>query len=101
MLEANIDKFRTNVSRAENADYGDFMRAVNEYLETLREHIAFVKDPSIYEKLEEIKEYVQYTPNWDVRSTRIRLVKDIQYIEQLLKGHDQDWESATIPGARI
>lgn len=57
-------------------DYGDFMRKVNSYLEHLKQDENVVHSPEIDEKIDEMKEYIQYHPNWDVPTTREKILHD-------------------------
>jgi hypothetical protein len=39
--------------------------------------------------------YLQFIPDCDVELTRKKLSSDIQFLDDILHGHDQDWESAS------
>lgn len=86
-------EFKKNINQINEYDYGDFMRSANVYLNHLSAQLSYRNDPSINEKIDQMKNYLQYTPNWDVDSTREKLNSDLQYIDELLQGHEQDWES--------
>ena len=68
--------FMEEVSHIVESDYGDFMRKVNSYLAHLQENESNHVKPAINHKLAEMKEYIQYHPNWDIPSTRKKLMQD-------------------------
>lgn len=72
--------FAELVRNITDADYGDFMRKANSYLYDLKSQLKDTPN-SIQKKLSEMQHYTQFTPNWDVESTRRRLLKDIGIVE--------------------
>ena len=69
-----------------DTDYGDYMRKVNNYLTELLENKTAVMTPAMLEKIIEIQNYIQFTPNWDVSMTQNKLLKDAEnliYLEAL------------------
>lgn len=68
--------FMEEVNLLVETDYGDFMRKVNSYLAHLEEQESAHVRPAIDEKLAEMKEYIQYHPNWDIPSTRKKILRD-------------------------
>jgi len=72
------------------------MRLANLYLNTLRDELRPLKDENINKKLSEMQMYLQFAPNWDVETSKNKLLKDAEYIEDLLYAHVQDWESAPL-----
>jgi hypothetical protein len=86
-------EFRQNINDISEHDYGDFMRAANVFLNSFIENLQILSDKNINLRLSKIKNYLQYTPNWDVDSTRILMAEDTKYLDELLLGHNQDWES--------
>src|SRR4051812_15983688 len=70
-----LELFEEMVSTIVEGDYGDFMRrAQGYYLEMIEElgpHAREVRD-----RLDWIEEYLQFRPNWDIDSTRARLLVD-------------------------
>lgn len=64
-------------------DYGDFMRKANDYLCHLKSQLKNAPTP-VQKKLDEMQRYTQFAPNWDVASTRRRLLKDIEIAERWL-----------------
>lgn len=88
--------FKKNISEILQHDYGDFMRTANLYLNDLRNILEILFDKNINTRLDSMQIYLQFSPNWDVESTRVQLFTDTQYIDDLLMGHSQDWESANL-----
>ncbi|MES2856190.1 MAG: hypothetical protein V4692_10015 [Bdellovibrionota bacterium] len=75
-----IALFEERVASIVESDYGDFMRRSQtyflEFLEELGPHRDLVKA-----RLNWIEEYLQFRPNWDIDSTRNRLLCDIEQIK--------------------
>lgn len=92
-MDANIETFLRKTSMIIENDYGDFMRTENLYLNHLIRNLGLYGDRNINAKLAEMQTYLQFTPNWDVDSTRERLVNDAHYLDDLVQAHRQDWES--------
>ena len=86
-------EFNNGVSNILENDYGDFMRSANIRLNRLKEELCVLKDANIDLKLSEMQTYLQFKPNWDIESTRQKLAEDIKYLDEVLAGHFQDWES--------
>ena len=70
-----IALFTEQITNLNESDYGDFMRSINLYLCDLLANPG-AKDPRLHEKLHEIQAYIQFLPNWDIESTRARLLAD-------------------------
>lgn len=68
--------FMEEVSHLVESDYGDFMRKVTSYLAHLEEQESNHVRPAISHKLAAMKEYIQYRPNWDIPSTRKKILRD-------------------------
>ncbi|GIL17275.1 MAG: hypothetical protein BroJett040_10260 [Oligoflexia bacterium] len=92
-MNLNTEKFVHDVSTTFELDYGDFMRKANGYLSHLRQELAPLNDQSINNKIREMQRYLLYNPSGNVNATLDKLITDAKYIEDLLHGHDQDWES--------
>ncbi len=58
-----------------DTDYGDFMRKANSYLNELK--VWLKGSSSILKKIDEMQEYTQFAPNWNVELTRRRLLSDV------------------------
>lgn len=93
-LGFDTSKFSKSVSEILEHDYGDFMRVANLYLINLREELDLLKDSNIESRLDLMQLYLQYYPNWDIELTRNKLTQDTKYLDEILQGHAQDWESA-------
>jgi hypothetical protein len=87
--------FSQRLSEILESDYGDFMRAANVYLNHLRAQLCALNDKNLNQRLDQMQMCLQFCPNWDVESTRELLRKDTVYLDDLLHGHNQDWESPT------
>lgn len=68
--------FMEEVNLLVESDYGDFMRKVNSYLSHLEEQESEHVLPAISQKLAQMKEYIQFHPNWDISSTRKKILRD-------------------------
>ena len=88
--------FTKNISNILEWDYGDFMRSANVHLNHLRNELHVLNDKNIDGRLDVMQMYLQFNPNWDIDSTRKMLAKDTLYIDDLLHGHNQDWESENL-----
>lgn len=95
-MAPTIENFVQSLVAFNDTDYGDFMRESNVHLDHLCREIPPVGDSEINKKLVEMKLYLQYSPNWDIESTRARLIQDAKYLDELINAHNQDWESASI-----
>jgi hypothetical protein len=73
--------FEERVATLVSGDYGDFMRTVQTYflemISTVGTSVAEARDRLIW-----MEEYLQYRPNWDIDSTRDRLLVDIQQLKK-------------------
>ncbi len=94
-MNANLEAFAKEISEIIQYDYGDFMRVANGYLINLTRNLRNLDDEAIRNKLAEMQSYLQFAPNWDVESTRERLLEDVKYLDEIMRGHKQDWESAS------
>lgn len=79
-----VNKFIKNFSEIEEIDYGDFMRKANHYLLELEEDLSQSSNSSIKKNLEQMKIDVQYYPNWDIQSTRKKILEHARRIDFLL-----------------
>ncbi len=70
--------FLEQLSSIYDTDYGDYMRKVNCYLTELKEDKSAIKTPEILKKIEEIQDYIQYEPNWDIPTTQKKVLKDTE-----------------------
>ncbi len=69
------------------------MRQANVYLNELRDdcHKQGARDTD--SKINQMQLYLQFVPNWNVDQTFAKLLNDASYVDDLLKGHWQDWEA--------
>ncbi|HVK60808.1 MAG TPA: hypothetical protein VM432_04625 [Bdellovibrionales bacterium] len=74
-LEA-IDLFKERIEGIVEGDYGDFMRRAQTYFLEMTEEIGPL-EKALRPRLRWIEEYLQFLPNWDIDSTRARLLVDI------------------------
>jgi hypothetical protein len=78
-----VDFFIQEASKVEEYDYGDCMREWNRELLYLKAHLQPLKeDPWLAEKLNDMQMYIQFVPNWDVDSTKERILKDSHEIRE-------------------
>lgn len=95
-MDSSVEVFVKKISSITENDYGDFMRTANLYLNDLRRELQTYEDEHINYKLVEMQRYIQFSPNWDVSSTREKILRDARYIDDFLNAHKQDWESAAM-----
>lgn len=70
-----IQFFIDEAGKVGEYDYGDCMREWNRELLYLKAHLKN-QSPWVSKKLNEMQMYIQFVPNWDVESTRERIMKD-------------------------
>lgn len=87
--------FRKNILDNTLYDYGDFMRSANVSLLLLREELRPLQDHFINDRIDLMQTYIQFSPSWNVQATCRKLLRDDQYLDELLMGHQQDWESGS------
>lgn len=78
-----LDLFSQVASNVDEYDYGDCMREWNHDLLYLREHLRNTT-PWALHKIAEMQDYVQFNPNWDVDSTKQRLLEDTRELKEHL-----------------
>jgi hypothetical protein len=93
IINQSIEKFIRNIQEITDEDYGDFMRNANGYLLDLKNEIRVYLNLSVDETIASMQNYIQFNPNWDILTTRQRLIIDAKYIDELLAAEQQDWES--------
>lgn len=71
-------QFLKQIKSIDDTDYGDFMRRANLYLNELQDESPSVANPVIAERIQAMKQYVQYKPNWDIESTRQNIEADAE-----------------------
>lgn len=75
-----IRRFIDRIQNLNESDYGDFMREANLYLLDLEESLCSTNERCL-SKLYDMQMYTQFYPNWDVESTRKRLLADARQLE--------------------
>lgn len=70
--------FLKQIKSIDDTDYGDFMRRANLYLNELQEEEPSALNPVIADRIEAMKNYIQYHPNWDIESTRRNIEIDTE-----------------------
>lgn len=90
---AAVQFFQDEASQVDELDYGDCMREWNRELLYLREQL---KNTTSWaqKKLDQMQDYIQFTPNWDVNSTRARILRDASELKQHLKLNEMSGRSA-------
>jgi len=83
---AAIEKFVGQIRAVNEYDYGDFMRKANSYIMDLQNSLEPLANKVIRRKISEMRDYIQFQPEWKVESTRRRIIDDAYYIEKLLSG---------------
>lgn len=79
-----IKEFLKELSAIDDNDFGDFMRKVNHYLLELEAGISASSSERIRVQLQELKKDVQYHPNWDIESTREKIIMRVRTLDELL-----------------
>lgn len=80
-----IDRFISEVSQVHEFDYGDCMRDWNHSLLILRQYLIQHHQSSWAKKrLNDMQMYIQFVPNWDVDSTKARILKDAAELREHL-----------------
>lgn len=80
-LEA-VGLFLEDVGQIEEEDYGDFMRFANKRLDDLKPFFADASSMARV-RLVEMQDYLQFNSNWNVESTRARLIDDARALLML------------------
>jgi hypothetical protein len=66
---AAINLFIRKISEIDEAEYGDFMRKANLYLNILISTLFRYSPPKVKKILQELQFIIQYQPNWDIEKT--------------------------------
>ncbi len=88
-MNSFLKKFSTDITNIYDTDYGDFMRTANTYLNNLRDDLSKNGGERAHQKLNEMQMYLQFTPNWEIESTRKKLLADAKSIDALLTDFHQ------------
>lgn len=84
--------FTNQIKDLTETDYGDFMRSAYDLLLKLRDDVSYYADPDIQKRIENMKTYLQFNPNWEIESTRNKLLADAVEIDELIKNHQDNWD---------
>ena len=68
--------FLEQIKALDETDYGDFMRKANSYLLNLKEEEVTLAHLALQYKISEIQNYLQFSPDRNIESTRERLLLD-------------------------
>jgi len=88
-LRVNTDavkNFIQNILNIQDPDYGDFMRKANLYIVDLGEQLKETPYKDVHERIKNMQSYVQFYSNWDIQSTRDRIISDTRLIDEILSG---------------
>lgn len=78
-----VEDFMNSIISIDDPDYGDFMRKANFYLSDLAFRLRGYKP--VDDEIAQMKEYLQYLPDWQVEETRTRLLKDADFINTMIE----------------
>lgn len=76
--------FHETILSIHTLDYGDFMRQANFAIKRLQQALSRQEIP-LTDVILQMKTYVQFSPSWDVESTKARLIKDTDELIILLR----------------
>lgn len=79
-----VEFFIETVAELYEKDYGDFMRRVVLYMDRMAMDVRGAP-PEVVKIFTSMKQYLVYQPNFDIESTRVRILRDAQEIARRLK----------------
>ena len=79
-MNSAVNNFITKVQSIDDPDYGDFMRRANLYLNDLCEELFQMGDSIGCARAKKIHGYLQYSPSWEIESTRKKVLQDASEI---------------------
>jgi hypothetical protein len=82
-----VEKFINNLKQIEDPDYGDFMRKANVYLNNLKIDLSPM-ERDIHAKIFEMQLYLQFISSWEIEPTRRRIIRDAEYVQELVAAHE-------------
>lgn len=80
-LRAPVFDFIQKVKTLDDHDYGDFMRKANFYLILMQDEMNGEQAALNKKKIEDIQMFLQFYPNWDVESTRQKVIQKATEME--------------------
>lgn len=84
-MNTSISRFIQNLSEISDPDYGDFMRKANHYLLELETETKKIASERILAHLANMKDDIQFNPNWDIESTRKKVILEAEKINAVFK----------------
>ena len=75
--------FLEELNAITETDYGDFMRKANAYLNHLKENEIAKNSTEISEKIDNMQNYVQFHPSWELESTKAKILQDADRLVHL------------------
>ncbi len=84
-MAKDIDFFINDFAAIDETEYGDFMRKANHLLLDLEEKISAGSTDEVQQILKEMKDEIQFHPNWEKASTRedvLHLAEKVKQIEE-------------------
>ncbi len=82
-MARDINSFIKDFSAIDETDYGDFMRKANHLLIELDETIYDQSANEVRSLLDEMKDEIQFHPNWEKESTREDILHLAEKVKQL------------------
>ncbi len=89
-MNSNVRLFINEISDISENDFGDFMRSANSHLDHLEKSLDQFYNRDINQKIIDMKMYLQYSPNWDIESTRKRLLQDANALDELINDNNSN-----------
>jgi len=88
-----IQKFRQRIRALDEKSYSDFLRLADRYLYELRKDCALEGIFDVEFKLDEMQEYINFTSSRDIHDAKRKLIKDSEYLCNIMAHHEYDWDS--------
>lgn len=82
-MATDIDFFIYDFAAIDETDYGDFMRKANHLLIDLDEKIYESAPAEVKSLLDEMKNEIQFHPNWEKDSTRAEILQLAEKVKLL------------------
>lgn len=90
----DTSRLTESIVETSGCDLLNFVMTTSGFIENLFHELHLVGDSNIDRRLKKMYLYLQLTSNFNLDSTREKLKQDANYLNELLCGHSQDWESA-------
>lgn len=95
IMNASLETFVHNISNLKEADYQSFQKAIRENLSRLAKDLPYVDDERINQRLKSMRGYLDSSTTDGFQKIIEKLSLDAHYIDQILSGIRQLWESAS------